>query len=193
MSTKKQDWKIIKTETAIDLKLFQAHFTHFRNPRNQKVERMIILEGGHSANVVAVTPEDEILFVRQFRVGIQEETLELPGGIIDPGESPDVTVRRELEEETGYQADEWVPLGKVASNPVFMDGYIHHYAALDIAATGTVRLDDGEAIVPELISLPQTKKMLKEGLFQHPHTISALVLFFSKLGHRFSGGDPLID
>jgi len=192
MSTKKQDWKIIKTETAIDLKLFKAHFTHFQNPRNQKVERMIILEGGHSANVVAVTPNNDLLFVRQFRVGIREETLELPGGIIDPGENADQAVRRELEEETGYLAREWVPLGKVPSNPVFMDGYIHHYAALQVTATGTIRLDDGEAIVPELISMEQTKKMLKEGLFQHPHTISALVLFFSKLGHRFPGGQPLI-
>jgi len=193
MSTKKQDWKIINTEKSIDLKLFKAHFTHFQNPRNQKIERMIILEGGHSANVVAVTPDKDLVFVRQFRVGIREETLELPGGIIDPGESADTAVRRELEEETGYRAGEWVSLGKVASNPVFMDSYIHHFAALDVAPTGTVRLDDGEAIVPELISLKQTKKMLKEGLFQHPHTISALVLFFSKLGHRFQAGDPLID
>jgi 8-oxo-dGTP pyrophosphatase MutT (NUDIX family) len=193
MSTKKQDWKIINTERSIDLKLFKAHFTHFQNPRNQKVERMIILEGGHSANVVAVTPEKNLLFVRQFRVGIQEETLELPGGIIDPGESADKAVRRELEEETGYQAREWVTLGKVASNPVFMDGYIHHFAALDITPTGTLRLDDGEAIVPEILSIADTKKMLKEGLFQHPHTISALVLFFSKLGDRFPDTGPLID
>ena len=193
MSTKKQDWKIINTERSIDLKLFKAHFTHFQNPRNQKVERMIILEGGHSANVIAVTPGKDLLFVRQFRVGIQEETLELPGGIIDPGESADEAVRRELEEETGYQAREWVTLGKVASNPVFMDGYIHHFAALDVAPTGTLRLDDGEAIVPELLSIAETKKMLKGGLFQHPHTISALVLFFSKLGHRFPGTGPLID
>ena len=80
---KTKEWQCLASEPGPDLKLFRVRFDQMKNPRSQAVERMIILEADDSANVVALTPEEEILFVRQYRFGIGEETVELPGGIID--------------------------------------------------------------------------------------------------------------
>lgn len=175
---KNKTWKVVKSEPGPDLKLFRARFDHIRNPRNQAVERMVILEGADSANVVPVTPDQHIIFVRQYRIGIGQETLELPGGIIDPGEEPREAVMRELTEETGYTSTQWTSLGRVASNPVFMDNYVHHWAALNVTWSKPQRLDDGEAIVLETYPTGEAERMLRAGEFLHPHTISCLYQYF---------------
>lgn len=175
---KSNTWKIVKSEPGPDLKLFRARFDHIQNPRNQAIERMVILEGADSVNAVPVTPEQEIIFVRQYRVGIGKETLELPGGLVDPGEDLRSAIMRELAEETGYTSTTWTPLGRVASNPVFMDNYIHHWAAHDVTWHNPQRLDDGEAIVLERYPVQEAERMLQAGKFLHPHTISCLYRYF---------------
>lgn len=178
MMDKKKTWEVIQSEPGPDLKLFRARFDHIRNPRNQAVERMVILEGADSVNVVPVTPDGQIIFVRQYRVGIGQETLELPGGLIDPGEAPREAVMRELAEETGYTSAQWTALGIIASNPVFMDNYIHHWAAQDVRWNAPQRLDDGEAIALEQYPVHEAERMLCAGEFLHPHTISCLYQYF---------------
>lgn len=171
-------WKCVKSEKGPDLKLFGVRWDYMLNPRNQKTERMVILESNDSVNVVALTPQQEILFVRQYRFGIGAETLELPGGIVDEGEEHGVAAQRELQEETGYSGIHWQVLGKVGSNPVFMNSWIHHWQADNVQLTHHLSLDDGELI--NLVKLPiaEVKEKFFQGFFQHPHTVNALLLFF---------------
>ncbi len=180
MPKEKEPWKRVRSEYGPNLKLFRARFDYMRNPRNRKTERMIILESSDSVNVVALTPDEHILFVRQYRFGISAETLELPGGIVDPGEDPLLAARRELAEETGHTGSPWTPLGKIPSNPVFQTAYIHHFMVQDIQLTTAPNLDDGEEIFLEHIPLRQVEKDLYHGRFQHPHTLSALLSFFGR-------------
>lgn len=171
-------WKRERFEEGPDLKLFKARFDFMNNPRNGKTEKMIILESVDSVNVIARTPEKEIIFVRQYRFGIGEETLELPGGLIDRGEEAEVAGKRELEEETAYTGTQWISLGKIASNPVFMDSYIHHYFADGVQADGQQQLDDGEMV--EVVKIPEDEvyQLFLEGAFHHPHAINALLRYF---------------
>jgi 8-oxo-dGTP pyrophosphatase MutT (NUDIX family) len=175
-------WKTLRSEPGPDLKLFQARFDHLQNPRNGKVEPMIVLTGNDSTNIGPVLPDGRLLFVRQFRFGIGAETIELPGGIVDNGEDSQQAALRELREETGYSSEEWTYLGKVPSNPVFMDSYIHHWAANNIQLTHTTEMDDGEWTEPLILSPAEVKSYLKAGKFQHPHTISALMLLLMNEG-----------
>lgn len=176
---KTKEWQYLASEPGPDLKLFRVRFDQMKNPRNEAVEQMIILEAEDSANVVALTPEREILFVRQYRFGIGEETVELPGGIVDAGEDPLKGAQRELQEETGYTGEQWYYLGKFPSNPVFMDSWIHHWMVQNVHLKTEQKLDNGEAVSVIKIPLPEVREKLNEGYFQHPHTVTALVLFFA--------------
>lgn len=174
----KKKWQRLRSESGPDLKLFKGRFDYMLNPRNGKTEKMIVLESQDAANVVAITPEQEMLFVRQYRFGIEQETLELPGGIVDRGEDHLIAAKRELLEETGYEGTHWSFLKKIGSNPVFMDSYIYHYLAQNVSKTQEVQLDDGESIFLESIPVQDVRIKLFQGFFQHPHTVNALVVFF---------------
>ncbi|MBX2926613.1 MAG: NUDIX hydrolase [Saprospiraceae bacterium] len=177
--TNAHNWRLLRSESGPHIKLFQVRYDWMLNPRNGAEERMVILEGRDSANVIAITPEEQVLFVRQYRFGIQADTLELPGGLMEAGEALQTAAARELVEETGYTGSDWQYLGKVPSNPVFMDSYIHHWVLRDARLTDATELDAGEAVELVFMSLPEVKKALLEGVFQHPHTVTALLRFFS--------------
>ncbi len=172
-------WRLISQETGPDLKLFRVRYDYLTNPRNGQTGRMTILEAEDSANVVALTADRQILFVRQYRFGIAAYTLELPGGFVDPGEEHGEAARRELREEAGYTAQNWRYLGSIPSNPVFMDSYIHHWLAEGAVNNAAQQLDDGEEVELVHLSTAKARQMLYAGGFQHPHTVNALLLFFS--------------
>ena len=178
MSSDKKHWTCVKSEEGPDLKLFQARFDYMLNPRNQLTEKMIILASPDSVNVVPMTKEKEIVFVRQYRFGTRTYTLELPGGIVDPGEDHGVAAKRELQEETGFSSASWEYLGKIGSNPVFMDSYVHHWVARDVELTHEISLDAGEDVEWITIPLEEVKQRLLGGKFEHPHAVNALLRFF---------------
>lgn len=180
MKDTNNEWTCVRSEAGPDLKLFRARFDHMLNPRNGKTEKMIILESTDSVNVVPITQKGEILFVRQYRFGIGDYTLELPGGIVDPGEDHAPAAMRELREETGHTGSHWQYLGKVPSNPVFMDSYVHHWWVEGVEKTHDLTLDDGEDV--ELVAYPidEVQRMLYAGEIQHPHAVNALMLYFGR-------------
>lgn len=173
-------WQRLRSEVIADLKLFRARFDYMKNPRNGSTDRMIVLESPDAANVVAITKEEQMLFVQQYRFGTDVTTLELPGGIVNPGEDQAVAAQRELQEETGYTGSNWQYLGKIASNPVFMTNYIHHHLAEDVEQTHALHLDEGEALEVVQMSVQEVFQRFREGWFQHPHTVNALLLYFAK-------------
>ncbi|MBK7870951.1 MAG: NUDIX hydrolase [Saprospiraceae bacterium] len=180
MSEQSAYWERVSSEKLGDLKLFSARFDLMKNPRNGLTQKMIVLEGPDAANIVAVTNDQQILFVSQFRFGTSENMLELPGGIVDPGENHNQAALRELREETGYSGEHWTYLGNISSNPVFMTNRIHHYLAENVEQTHELHLDMGEDLKVELMPLAEVFQRWKSGFFRHPHTVNALLLFFVK-------------
>ena len=173
-------WQRLRSEVIADLKLFRARFDYMKNPRNGATECMIVLESPDAANVVAVTKDDQMLFVEQYRFGTGVNTLELPGGIVNLGEDQAVAAQRELREETGYTGSNWQYLGKIASNPVFMTNYIYHHLAEGVEQTHALQLDEGEALEVVRMPVEEVFRRFQEGLFKHPHTVNALLLYFAK-------------
>ena len=115
------------------------------------------------------------MLVDNYRFGTGTYMLELPGGMVDDGEDHQESAKRELLEETGYQAEKWLYAGCVASNPVFMDSFIHHYLAIGAEKIKAAELDDAEDIEVREIPLVDVRKMLFNGDFQHPHSISGVL------------------
>jgi ADP-ribose diphosphatase len=175
MQDKKDTWLLLKSEPPIDLKLFKARFDHVLNPRTQKPTHITVLTGNDSVNVFALTKTGKVLMIDQYRFGIGAYILELPGGIVDDGEDHQQAAKRELMEETGYAARQWHYMGCIASNPVFMDSYIHHYVALDAEKAAEPELEDAEDIEALELTLAEVERMLRNGEFQHPHTVSGVL------------------
>src|SRR5215471_11864178 len=111
-------WRRLASERLGDFKIFTVRRDRIVSPRTEEEHDFYVLDGADWINVIPVTPEGGILLIEQYRHGTGEVTLEIPGGAIDRGDAdPLAAARRELREETGYEASEWVNLGFVHPNP----------------------------------------------------------------------------
>ncbi len=125
-------------------------------------------------NVVPVTPDGEVVLVRQFRHGIGASTIEVPGGVVEAGEEPEVAAIRELEEETGFVASRLESLGWVWPNPAIQDNRVHLFVAWDAREVGPPALDEGEDIAVELVAMDHIPAMLLAGEIRHALVVVSL-------------------
>lgn len=174
-----KEWKKIKSEIIGDFKIFKARYDFLQNPRNDREVKVTVLEAEDAVNVVALTAENKILFIKQFRFGSGEFSLEVPGGFIEKDEVPLIAAKRELKEETGFTSPHWEYLGAVFANPVFMNSKIHHFVAYDAALTDEKDLDEAEDIEIVLMTKEALKQKVEAKELTHPHTISALARIFN--------------
>lgn len=174
-----KEWEIIRSVEIGDLSIFKARYDFLKNPRNNKEVKVTVLQANDAVNVVALTTDNKILFINQFRFGTRAFSLEVPGGFIEKDEIPLVAAKRELQEETGYTAPHWEYLGAVYANPVFMDSKIHHFVAHEATLTDQLALDEAEDIEVILLSKKDLKELVTENKLKHPHTLSALSRIFN--------------
>lgn len=125
-------------------------------------------------NVVALTPENEVVLIRQYRHGVQDVLWEIPGGIVDDGEDPMEGVKRELLEETGYTAKEFVQVAKLYPNPALQTNSMYCFLALGAEKVDGQSLDDGEDIEVHLVPLNELIEMTRRGEFVHALMVAAL-------------------
>lgn len=171
-------WKSLRKDPSIDLKLFDASFEYLINPRNNKEVKIVRLSGPDACNVITIIEDGRFLFVRQFRFGTNEYTLEVPGGLMEEGEDQLLSAKRELAEETGYTAPRWKFISSVPSNPVYLDSYVHHWVAEGAVLTDPTKMDDAEDLEIVLLTGEEIIPAIQSGRINHPHTISALMAYF---------------
>lgn len=178
------EWERVRTAPGPDLKLFQARFDWVSNPRNGHMVKATVLEAPDWVNVVALTPENRIVVVQQYRFGNRAITTEIPAGIVEPGEGSKEAAIRELKEETGYTSQEWAYLGYVEPNPAFLDNRCHHWAARDAVQTSPPEQDEGENLVVREMNLDEIGQEIAQGRFRH-------ALAYTALAHLFDLSDLL--
>jgi ADP-ribose pyrophosphatase len=144
--------------------------------RDGSVGKRMKIDHPEAAAVVPFVSDEEILMVRQYRYALGKETLEIPAGKMDPGETPEVCVRRELWEETGYEADEFTFLYTYAPAIGYSNERIHLYSARRLRKKET-NVDGREISAVETHSLEGLKEMMKKGLIEDGKTL--LGLFFA--------------
>lgn len=167
-------WPKVDSEPGPDLLVCRARFDRLENPRTGRVLTRVVLETRDWVNVVALTSRNEIVLVRQFRFGTGRVTTEIPGGVIDAGEDSLAAAQRELREETGHTAGEWIYLGSVEANPAFHDNRCHHWLALGAQRTHELEPDPGEDLRVEVLPFERALAMVESGEMAHSLVVCAL-------------------
>jgi ADP-ribose pyrophosphatase len=171
-------WSVVQTEKLQRCKVFEVSRALSRSPRTGEVHAFYRIDADEWVNVVALTRRDEFVMVRQYRHGSAEITLEIPGGIVDPGEQPATAAARELLEETGYRGSQPVSLGVVNPNPALFGNGCHTFLIAEAERVADVRNDLGtEETVVELVPRADLHRRLLAGEIGHALVMAGLYWF----------------
>ena len=133
-----------------------------------------VLELSTWVNIFAITKLYEVVLIQQYRHGIQKVLWEIPGGVVEDGEDPLGGVQRELLEETGYTASQFIQVGKIYPNPSFQTNTMYCYLALNAEKVTEQHLDGGEDIEVHLVPIDELLSMVRRGEFPHALQVAAL-------------------
>jgi 8-oxo-dGTP pyrophosphatase MutT (NUDIX family) len=129
-------------------------------------------------NVIAVTPDQQLVLVEQFRHGTESVELEIPGGVMDPHETdPVATAVRELREETGYAGRDARLLGSVRPNPAIMSNTCRTVLVEDCRLMHPVEFDHGEDIATRLLPVDEAVRLAATGKIQHSLVVAGLFYY----------------
>lgn len=136
--------------------------------------REVVYHPGASA-IIVIDNEGRLVMERQYRYALKTGLLEIPAGKLDAGEDPLTCAKRELEEETGYKANEWTSLGAVATSPGFCNEIIHIFLAKDLEQ-GQTHWDADEYVELEYFTLDELLKAIKAEEIKDGKTLAAITL-----------------
>jgi 8-oxo-dGTP pyrophosphatase MutT (NUDIX family) len=171
-------WNIVSSQLKEGFRIFGLRIDRAVSPRTEQAHDFYVLESRSWVNVIPLTPEQEVVLVRQYRHGTREVTLEIPGGIVETSDSPEESAHRELREETGYEAAEMIALSFVHPNPAFLDNRCYTFIAKDVRLMGQQEQDDKEDIQVIRRPLKEIPGMIRDGEITHSLVIAAFYRFY---------------
>lgn len=148
----------------------------FIDPRDGSEHPRVIIDADEWANVIALTTDDRLILVRQFRFGSNEVGLEIPGGVVDEGETPQRAAARELDEETGYRAASLEPAGWLWPNPAHFTNRVHVFLARGCERVHDSKLEGSEDLSVELVPRAAVGELIRRGDIRHALHVAALCL-----------------
>ncbi len=175
MNQEVETWETLRSDEIADCRVFKVREDTSRN--GDKTSTFFVIENPDWVNVIALTKDREVVLIEQFRHGIGEVILEIPGGMVDDGEEAERAARRELLEETGFSAREFVFLGKSRPNPAIQNNWLYHYAAVDAEQTAEIEFDEHESCVTRLYPLTEIPNLIKSGQITHSLVLAAFQYF----------------
>ena len=181
-------WKVLSSRVITDNPWFPIRADTVEVANGKVMEDFYVITPTDWSFVIALTPDDDVVLVRQYRHGIGKAILEFPGGMVDSEDGDNTSkaalegAKRELVEETGYYSDEIIHLGSISGNPVRYTNQAHFFLAQNTVKTSDQALDEMEDI--EVVLMP-FKEFVNKALvaeIEHPHDLAALLLALNHLG-----------
>ena len=170
-------WRVTESSYAVDTRFLRLRKDTIELPGGQTIRDYYVRESRGFVIICAVTPDNQVVLVRQYKHGIGRELLELPAGAIDPGETPAQTAARELMEETGYTAPPMEPVRTLVAEPTNSDSVAHLFLARGAVRTGAQSLDVTEDISVQTVPVSGLRAMVKDGAIDcMPHVASIYLL-----------------
>jgi 8-oxo-dGTP pyrophosphatase MutT (NUDIX family) len=183
-------WQYLQSRRERGLSILALRTDRAVSPRTGETHEFHILESSPWVNILPLTRQEDVVLVRQQRHGIREATLELPGGLVDPGDTPRDAAVREMREESGYEPGEVSHLGSVHPNPAFLDNQCHMYLCRDAVPTGEQDLDEKEDIRVETRPLRAIPGLIADGSITHSLVLCAFFYFFLQTPEAFPKEGP---
>ena len=172
---KNYEEKTISGETLYEGKVITLRVDEVELPDGNRATRELIKHPGAVA-IIAITDEGKIILVEQYRKALERILIEIPAGKIDPGEKPEITAVRELEEETGYGARDFTYIQSFATSPGFADEIIHIYLARDLYQIENPAPGDEDEFIGLLeVTLKEAEEMVTSGEIYDAKTAFAVL------------------
>ena len=178
----KQKWEVLSSEYLVRAPWAVLRRDVCEMPNGQLVPEYYVLEYPNWVSVVGVTEDEEIILVKQYRHGVKESILEVPGGVIDEGEDSLTAAKREMLEETGYEFNHFEKLCELFPNPATSTNKNTTYLATGGKKTQQQNLDPQEDIEVILASKDEVKRLLLANKFGQALHTSSLFYALLKIG-----------
>jgi 8-oxo-dGTP pyrophosphatase MutT (NUDIX family) len=180
---KRAPWKILNSEIVIDTPHLRLRRDRIETPRGDIVDNYHVRETRGFVVVFALTPHDEVVFVRQYKHGIGDIVFELPAGAIDPNETPAQAAAREFVEETGYVVEGQLELVRsFIADPTNSNGRFTLFFGRGARQSGRQHFDPTEDIKVELVPRAGLRQLLTDGTIEVGTHVAAIYTMLDRLG-----------
>jgi 8-oxo-dGTP pyrophosphatase MutT (NUDIX family) len=174
-------WKIKKSEIVFNHKWYKLRQDEVELPNGRIVDDYFVSVRPNVVVIFAVTPSEEVVLVKQYKHGIQEIVVELPGGVVDEEENFEVAAKRELLEETGYSVDSLKLIASLYDNPTKDTNKINLYLGVNAIKTSEQDLDENEEIEVSTEKLSNLKAKILNGEIKVSGSVAAILLALTYL------------
>jgi len=166
-------WNLVYSEQVDSNKVFSVRKDRSVSPVTGDEHDFFVIEAPDWINVVAITKDDEIVLIEQYRQGNKSVTIEIPGGMIDPGEEPLEAAKRELLEETGFAGEDWLQIGEVFPNPSIQSNRCFTFLATNCKKVSETNFDTTEDIFTYTKPQTEISKLVSQGKITHSLVVAA--------------------
>lgn len=168
-------WVKISSKPLGDFRVFTLRSDKKVSPRTSEEHDFYVIDSVNWVNIVAVTPDNQLVMIEQYRHGSDTIELEVPGGMMDSDDaSPEKTALRELREETGYEGDSAQVIGKVFPNPAIQSNTCFIVLVKNCCCKHPTAFDHSEDIITRLVPVAEIPKLVAAGKIRHALVIVAL-------------------